>query len=86
MPFAARDDDRGPMSIRGNFFAHVMIAVGIGILAGLFFGESIQPLDVVANVYVRLLQMAVLPYVVVAVIYSIGCLDLAWAKKIGVAP
>ena len=50
----------------------ILIGIGAGIFTGLFFGDSAGRLDVVGKVYVGLLQMTVLPYVIVALISSIG--------------
>ncbi|MCO8120604.1 cation:dicarboxylase symporter family transporter [Stieleria sp. TO1_6] len=54
-----------------------MIVVGIiaGVLCGLFFGESTESIQWVGDVYVGLLQMAVLPYVAVSLVANTGRLS-----------
>jgi ABC-type amino acid transport substrate-binding protein len=41
----------------------VLIGLGLGIAAGIFFGETAAFLKVLGNVFILLLQMTVLPYV-----------------------
>jgi Na+/H+-dicarboxylate symporter len=53
----------------------VLLGLGLGILTGLFFGESVAFLAVPGRVFVVLLQMTVLPFVSVAMIYSLGSLS-----------
>lgn len=55
--------------------AQVFIALGLGILAGLFFGELIAPVQIVGEIFIGLLQMTVLPYILVALIAGIGKLN-----------
>ena len=51
-----------------------------GVAAGLFFGESVSRLSVVADAYVHLLRVTVIPYVTVALIAGIGGMTRAQAK------
>ena len=51
-----------------------------GVATGLFLGERVAPLGVVADGFVQLLQMTVLPYVTVSIIVSLGSLDVAEAQ------
>ncbi len=53
-------------------FSRILWAVGAGILTGLFFGEAIRPLDIVASGFIRLLQVNVLPYLLGSLILSLG--------------
>lgn len=55
--------------------AQVFIGLGLGLLAGLFFGEVIAPVVVVGEIFVGLLQMTVLPYILVSLITSVGRLS-----------
>ncbi|MEE8166009.1 MAG: cation:dicarboxylase symporter family transporter [Myxococcota bacterium] len=63
--------------------ARIMLGLGLGIAAGLFFGESMGVLKVVGDVFVRLLQMTVLPYVIVSLIAGLGRLDYHEAQRLG---
>src|ERR1044072_6357192 len=60
------------------------IAVGLvaGIAVGLFFGERASVLQVVADAYIKLLQMLVLPYVTVSIVGGLGTLNAAQAKHL----
>src|SRR5690242_1468455 len=44
----------------------------LGVVAGLVLGDLVRPLDFVADAFIRLLQMAVLPYIVVSLTAAIG--------------
>ena len=50
---------------------------------GLFVGERTSALQIVADAYVKLLQMTVLPYVTVSIIGGLGALDAAQAWALG---
>ncbi len=53
----------------------ILIGLALGVVAGLFFGELVAPVTVVGEAFIMLLQMAVLPYVLLSLIVSIGGLD-----------
>ena len=55
----------------------VLIGFGAGIAVGLFLGELASPLSVVGTAFIRLLQITVIPYIIVALITGLGRLDLA---------
>lgn len=54
------------------FFRRVLIGLAAGVAVGLFLGEAIAPLDLVGTVFIKLLQVTVLPYVVGSIIVGIG--------------
>jgi Na+/H+-dicarboxylate symporter len=60
----------------------VLLGLGLGILTGLFFGEDVAFLEGPGNAFVVLLQMTVLPYVAVALIHSLGRLNVADARSL----
>ncbi len=68
-----------------TFSRQILAGAGAGIATGLFLGELVAPLGLVADGFVRLLQMTVLPYVTVSIILSLGSLDPAEAKRLGPA-
>ena len=45
----------------------VLIGFGLGIACGLFFGEIAVVFEPVGRAYIRLLQMAVIPYIMVLI-------------------
>ncbi len=60
--------------------AWIFIGLGLGLIAGLFFGELCRPLDLVGKAFVMLLQMGVLPYMVVTLIQGVASLSPVDAK------
>ncbi|HEX7136755.1 MAG TPA: cation:dicarboxylase symporter family transporter [Vicinamibacterales bacterium] len=68
---------------RSSLSSQIAGGVLVGAAVGLFFGESVSFLQVVADAYIRLLQMTVLPYVTVAIIIGLGSLDARQARALG---
>ncbi len=64
-------------------FKRVILALILGISAGLIFGEVMGNLEILGTAYIRLLQMTVLPYVLVSIIGGLGRLDSHMAGRIG---
>jgi len=64
-------------------FQRVITALVLGILTGIFVGEPAGNLEVLGDIYIRLLQMTVLPYVLVSIIGGLGRLDSTMAGRIG---
>ena len=52
---------------------------------GLVVGEEAGRLEVLGDIYIRLLQMTVLPYILFSLIGGLGALDMEMAKRIGIA-
>ena len=61
----------------------VLIGFGVGILVGIFFGDKVAFLKIAGDAFIALLQITVIPYVMVALITSLGRLTLADAKSLG---
>jgi Na+/H+-dicarboxylate symporter len=61
----------------------VFIGLGLGLLVGVFFGEDAAFLKIGGDAFIALLQITVIPYVMVALITSLGRLTLADAKALG---
>jgi Na+/H+-dicarboxylate symporter/ABC-type amino acid transport substrate-binding protein len=64
--------------------AQIFTGLGLGILTGVFFGELAGSLNVVANAFIRLMQMTVLPYIAVSLILALGQLSLEQVKFLAV--
>jgi Na+/H+-dicarboxylate symporter len=60
----------------------IVTGLVLGIALGLFFGERTRLLEGLADGYIRLMQMTVLPYLVVALITGLGRLDVVEAKRL----
>ena len=50
----------------------ILIGLAAGVLVGLFLGEHAGVFKVVADGFVKLLQMMVLPYITLSIITSLG--------------
>jgi Na+/H+-dicarboxylate symporter len=61
----------------------ILGALVSGIGLGIFLGELVAPLRWIAEAYVKLLQMTVLPYVTVSIIGGLGRLRLSEARALG---
>lgn len=57
----------------------------LGVLCGLFFGEKAESLQWIADVWIRLMQMTVLPYVTLSLIAGLGQLDARLARRLAVS-
>jgi Na+/H+-dicarboxylate symporter/ABC-type amino acid transport substrate-binding protein len=63
--------------------ARILAGLLMGLVTGLVIGERAASLQIVADAFVKLLQMTVLPYVVVSLIAGLGALNFAQAKLLG---
>ncbi len=61
---------------------NILIGLGLGIVTGLFLGEKAGVFKFVADAYVRLLQMTVLPYLIVSMVGGFGSLDTTKAGRL----
>jgi Na+/H+-dicarboxylate symporter/ABC-type amino acid transport substrate-binding protein len=61
----------------------ILVALVSGIALGIFLGDLVAPLHWVAEAYIKLLQMTVLPYVTVSIIGGLGRLRPAAARVLG---
>jgi Na+/H+-dicarboxylate symporter/ABC-type amino acid transport substrate-binding protein len=62
----------------------VLIGLVLGIATGVFFGDRVAFLKIGGDAFIALLQITVIPYVMVALITSVGRLTLSEAKALGV--
>ncbi len=74
--------------IRKRFTLQIVLGVLFGVVVGLFFGELAAPLEAIGIVYVRLLQMTILPYIFFSLIVGFGSLTYEraglFARRAGV--
>jgi Na+/H+-dicarboxylate symporter/ABC-type amino acid transport substrate-binding protein len=66
-----------------SFTKQILVGLALGVVAGLFLGDLVGPLTLVADGFVKLLQMTVLPYVTISIVSSLGGLSYADAKRLG---
>lgn len=69
-------------SSRFGLSSQILLGLGLGIVLGLFIGEAAAELDVVSDIYIRLMQMTVLPYLVTALMVGFGQLEPAEARRL----
>ena len=83
VPLPASEHQSAP---RGSASPSVRIVVGLlaGLAVGLFFGEPASVLQPLADMYIRAMQMTVLPYLVLTLIGGLGKLDHATVRRLGV--
>ena len=62
----------------------ILIGLVGGVLTGLFFGELVADLKLVGDVFVKLLQVTVLPYIVASLIAGFGRMQMSHARKLAV--
>ncbi len=62
----------------------ILIGLLAGIFTGLFFGELAAPLKTLGDVFIKLLQVTVLPYILISLIAGIGRMDLEGARRLAV--
>lgn len=53
-----------------------------GVATGLFFGELVADLKVIGDIFVKLLQITVLPYIVVSLIAGFGRMQMHQARRL----
>jgi Na+/H+-dicarboxylate symporter/ABC-type amino acid transport substrate-binding protein len=75
--------DRPPPPASQPLLRRVLVGLSAGIAVGLFLGEQARVLEAAADSFVKLLQMAVLPYVTVSIIGSIGALRVEDLRALG---
>ena len=60
----------------------IITGLALGIFTGLFLGEPAAVLQPVADIYIRLMQMTVLPYLVMSLIIGFGQLEANEARRL----
>jgi Na+/H+-dicarboxylate symporter len=77
-----------PVKARRTLSTRIVIGLAAGIALGLLVGDRASVLNIVADGYIKLLQMTVLPFVTVSIIGGIGGLTgpqaRALVKHVGV--
>ncbi len=68
------------MGLSGRIF----VGLFAGVATGLFFGELVADLKIVGDVFVKLLQITVLPYIVVSLIAGFGRMHVDQARRLAV--
>ena len=61
----------------------IIVGMILGIIAGLIGGKTITPVEVVGNIFLRLIQMSVVVLIMGAVIEAVGRLEVSELGKLG---
>lgn len=64
--------------------ARIFLGLGLGIVTGLFFGDLVADLKVLGDIFIKMLQITVLPYIVVSLIAGIGRMQVVQARRLAV--
>ena len=64
--------------------AQSLWALFIGVLFGLFFGEDIAWIQTIGDVYIKLMQITIIPYIMVSIMVGLGSMSYQQAKEIAV--
>lgn len=60
----------------------ILLAVVLGLFAGLFFGDRCRHLAIIGSAFIAIMQISVLPYILVSLVQSIGCLEPKQARLV----
>ena len=65
-----------------SFSTQVFVALCAGIFIGLFFGEKVAWLNMVGMVFIKLIQVAIIPYIVLSLVTGLGSLSYEQSREI----
>ncbi|MCF7971534.1 MAG: cation:dicarboxylase symporter family transporter [Methylococcaceae bacterium] len=65
-----------------SFSSQVLLALSLGIFTGLFFGEKVAWLNIIGIAFIKLLQVAIIPYIVLSLVIGLGSLSYKQSKEI----
>lgn len=67
---------------RSSLSLRIIFGLALGVFTGLFLGEKAIHLQWIADAWIRLMQMTVLPYVMMSLIVGLGQMSAPLAKKL----
>ena len=68
--------------LKNNLSTQILLGLVLGIAVGIFFGEMASWFAFLGDIFLRLFQMPVIPYIIVSIIGSLGRLNYTEAKSI----
>jgi Na+/H+-dicarboxylate symporter/ABC-type amino acid transport substrate-binding protein len=71
-----------PEKRRLSLAGWVLVGLGLGIVAGVFFGDMVGWLKLVGDIFIRLLQITVIPFVSVSLITALGAMEYDGVKRL----
>ena len=69
-----------PRKRRLGLAEQVLLGLGLGIAAGIFFGEMVGGLKVVGETFIKLLQITVIPFISLSLVTGLGAMRHQYAK------
>jgi Na+/H+-dicarboxylate symporter len=72
------------MKIKLNLTTQIIIGMLLGIILGATLGPKIAGIKIVGNIFLRLIQMAVIPLVLCTVVSAIGKLPIKQLGRLGI--
>ncbi|MDH3993929.1 MAG: dicarboxylate/amino acid:cation symporter, partial [Gammaproteobacteria bacterium] len=66
------------MGLSGRIFVGLIA----GICTGIFFGELVADLKLLGDIFIKLLQITVLPYIIVSLIAGFGRMHMDQARRL----
>ena len=75
-----RTGEDAPRKRRLGLAEQVLIGLGLGIAAGIFFGEMVGGLKLVGDIFIRLLQVTVIPFISLSLITALGAMSYKEVK------
>lgn len=64
-----------------SFAVKVFISIFAGVICGLFFGEKTQILEPIGTIFIKLMQITVLPLIIIFIISGLGSINRDDAKE-----
>jgi len=64
--------------------ARIFIGLAAGICTGIFFGELVADLKLLGDIFIKLLQITVLPYIIVSLIAGFGRMQMQQVRRLAV--
>lgn len=71
------------MKIKINFTVKMLVAMVLGIIAGLVFGPKVASVKFIGDIFLRLVQMCVVPLIMGQIISAVGTPDPREIGKVG---
>ncbi|HBM17491.1 MAG TPA: hypothetical protein DD381_14275 [Lentisphaeria bacterium] len=68
-----------------TFGQKLLVSTLLGLFFGLFFGHRCSVLEPLNQLFVRLFQIAIIPYLIFTIIQSVGSIHSSHAKNIGIS-
>jgi Na+/H+-dicarboxylate symporter len=70
--------------VRFSLSTNIILALVLGVLCGIIFGEYCAGLKIFGDAFIKLLQMSILPFIVVSLIAGMGRLSYDEAKNLAI--